>query len=83
MSLYTGQSKRRNFRFIFQYLKDCYTYTQFAIAGQAFTDNKVRVKTDSRGLPMIIPHSLRLIILSDRRIAIGVTTLLGVHRCIP
>jgi hypothetical protein len=43
------EAKRKNLRFCFQYLKDCYTICQFNRAGSSYTDLKHHVGLDKKG----------------------------------
>jgi hypothetical protein len=76
------ESKRKNLRFCFQYLKDCYTVVMFNHAGSSFTKFKHHIGLDKKGWPKIIPIALRNE-LNNRRTFLAVTTLLGVFRIIP
>lgn len=81
--MYTTQGGRKNLRFVFTYLKECYTMVISAKVGTAYTP-KLGVKVGkSTGLPLIIPGGLRKRLLSDRRLYIAVSTLLGIHRIVP
>lgn len=80
--LYTNQIKRRNLRFVFLYLKECYTLTYSSITSTKY-EPKVRISTDVYGIPKIIPHSLRSLIRDDRKLLVGVQTILAIHRAIP
>jgi len=82
MKLYTTQKARKNLRQVFTYLKECYTMTYNAWTGGQYVP-KVRIRCDKQGYPKIIPALLRKDFLTERRLFVAVTTLLGIHRLIP
>jgi hypothetical protein len=72
--------KFTNRRFIYEYLKDCYTIVlNYHSTGQYIPKSKVSL--NSTGLPNIIPRSLRNNI-SDRRVFILICTSLAIFRVI-
>lgn len=81
--MYSSQIKRRNLKFVFIYLKECYTITQFARSGNTGYISKCRVKVDDKGYPKIIPVILRNQLHGSKSLYISVLTILGLHRVIP
>lgn len=91
--------KSNKWEFTFLYLKEVVRLTIQALAGnKSVSDpNLIRVATDSHGLPLIIPHSIRLrlryhckialssypVNLVDRRLIKGVLTILSIYRVFP
>lgn len=83
VDMYTSQGRRRNLRFVYSYLKECYTICTAVRVSSAYTPKMgVRVGKTS-GLPLLIPGRLRKVMLSDRRLYITTMTMLGIHRIIP
>lgn len=82
-SMYIQQGRRRNFRFVYSYLKECYTISTSRKVLSPYTP-KMGVKVGSTtGIPTIIPGRIRQRMLSDRRLYITTMTILGIHRIIP
>lgn len=74
---------RRNLRFVYTYLKECYTVTLSSISGNCYSPS-IRVRLGKAGLPLIIPSPLRILVLKkDRRACVSVLTLLAIHRILP
>jgi hypothetical protein len=82
VKLYDNQIKRRNLRFVFLYLKECYTLSYSSLTNNTY-EPKVRISVDSKGIPKIIPSSIRSLMMDDRKLLVGVQTILAVHRAIP
>jgi len=81
--MYLTQGRRRNFRFVYSYLKEAYTICVSKKVSSPYTP-KLGVAVGSRsGIPLIIPGRIRERMLSDRRLYITVLTILGIHRIIP
>ena len=82
-SMYISQGKRRNFRFVYSYLKEAYTICVSVKVSSTYTPKIGVAVGRSTGFPLIIPGRIRERMLSDRRLYIAVMTLLGIHRVIP
>lgn len=83
--MYISQGKgRRNMRFVYSYLKECYTITLTVVAGHREYEPKMGVKVGKSGLPLILPLDIRRLILSGSRRHITATlTILALHRIVP
>jgi hypothetical protein len=68
--MYSNQSKRRNLRQVFVYLKECYTVMNAALVGQKY-EPKIRISVDRRGIPKIIPPKLRDWLMDDTALFTG------------
>jgi hypothetical protein len=74
--------RRQNNRFVYTYLKECYTLTVSVLYSRSQYVPKVRISVDSSGLPRIIPVPLRRLIRSNKNVLLGVLSVLGLHRII-
>jgi hypothetical protein len=81
MMLSQGQ-KMRNYRFVFEYLKEAYTISLSKRTGTTYTP-KIRVKVGKLGFPLIIPGKLRQLMMESRLVYIAVMTILCLHRIVP
>lgn len=81
MMVSQGQ-KMRNYRFVFEYLKEAYTISLSKRTGTTYTP-KIRVKVGKLGLPLIIPGKLRHLMMESRLVYIAVMTILCLHRIVP
>lgn len=80
--LFQKQVSRKNSRFVFTYLKDCYTILVSSLYSESHYVPKTRVSLDKRGFPRIIPKPLRDLMVEHKNVLLGVFTLLGLHRVI-
>lgn len=82
-------SDKSGFQFTFMYMKEAFRLTVRYLSGQAEQlSNKIAVKLDYSGLPVIIPSPLRDIIRkrnfsNDRRLIICLLTILSIYRVCP
>lgn len=74
--------KMRNYRFVFEYLKEAYTISLSKRTGTTYTP-KIRVKVGKLGFPLIIPGKLRQLMMENRLVYIAVMTILCLHRIVP
>lgn len=81
LKLYKDQNSRGNLRMVYTYLKDCYTLLNSVTYSETRYTTTHRVKVDAKGIPKIIPVTLRDN-LSEYRVLLGVQSLLGLHRVI-
>jgi hypothetical protein len=81
--LFKTNQARKNNRFTYTYLKDCYhILISVYFSDPAFRYKpKTRVSLDKLGLPRIIPVQLRML-LGDRRVFVFTSTLLSIFRVI-
>jgi hypothetical protein len=76
--------KLSGFTFTVSYLKEALRLCQKAIAGEPTVSHSEPRVASRRGLPLIIPGSLRLLIeAKDPRVTKGVLTVLSVFRVMP
>lgn len=81
--MYLREGKRKNLKFVYLYLKECYT---ICVSVRVRTPYQPKIKVGIgkiSGFPKIIPGRLSLLMPSDRKVYIAVMTLLGIHRIIP
>nr|WLK77422.1 RNA-dependent RNA polymerase [Suillus luteus mitovirus 5] len=82
-------STKSGFQFTFLYLKEAFRLTIRFLSGQSETlSNKIAVKLDHTGLPVIIPFPLREVIrkrsfINDRGLIICLLTILSLYRVCP
>jgi hypothetical protein len=70
--------------FTVQYLKECYRLTTKTLGGEAVQSSSEPRVAFRRGLPLIIPGPLRLLLeAKDRKIVKAVLTVLSVYRVMP
>jgi hypothetical protein len=74
--------RRRNNRFVFTYLKECYTLLVSVIYSKTNYVPKVRISVDKSGLPRIIPAPLRQLARKNQNVLFGIFSILGLHRII-
>jgi hypothetical protein len=74
--------QRKNNRFVYTYLKECYTVLVSSLYSDSKYSPKVRVSLDKSGLPRIIPAPLRELIKGHKTVLLGVFSVLGLHRII-
>lgn len=72
----------RNYRFVYEYLKEAYTISISVRTGTAYTP-KIRVKVGKLGFPLLIPGKLRQLMMENRIVYIAVMTILSLHRIVP
>lgn len=79
IEMYKVQSKRRNIRQVFTYLKEVYTLNNSILSNGTYIP-KMRVAVDKKGRPKLLPIYIREIYLDNRIVFVAVQTVLGAHR---
>ena len=81
--MYLIQGRRGNLRFVYSYLKECYTICVSKKVLSPYSPKLGVAVGTLTGIPLIIPGRIRERMLSDRRLYITTMTILGIHRIIP
>nr|QIR30269.1 RNA-dependent RNA polymerase [Plasmopara viticola lesion associated mitovirus 46] len=79
IDMYKDQSKRKNTRQVFVYLKEIYTLNNSLLSKGKY-EPKIRISLDKEGRPRLLPIYVREVYLRNRLVFVAVQTILGCHR---